>query len=236
MRLAVRGCVLARSCGWATSPSLRPCHERRSARDFRTELTDRSTRPTRSFTTRGGLGRARPFRVAQASPARRKPQPVALAEHRDAPRIDLEPGLRPDRRHGLAGRGLHEVGQLLKVALEPAGRDDLEDPAGLVARVPESVPLAARLEYEVARPGHDDLAAEVRAHPALEHERVLVLAAVAVQRRPRRPGGGGGAGPRPGRGARGGARRRGGGRRPPTPTPWIGRSGTPVSPPGRPRP
>src|SRR4051795_12949101 len=43
MRLAVRGGVLARSCGWATSPSLRPCHERRSARDFRTEPTAGST-------------------------------------------------------------------------------------------------------------------------------------------------------------------------------------------------
>src|SRR4051794_7863431 len=127
-----------------------------------------------------------PLSPWQASPARRKPQPVALAEHRDARRIDLEPVLRRDRRHGLAGRRLHEVGQLLEVALEPAGRDDLEDPAGLVARVPEGVPLTARLEHEVARPGHDDLAAEVRAHPALEHERVLVLAAVAVQRRRQR--------------------------------------------------
>src|SRR3954462_2561359 len=47
MRLAVRGCVLARSCGRATSPSLRPCHERRSARDFRTEPMAGSTAATK---------------------------------------------------------------------------------------------------------------------------------------------------------------------------------------------
>src|SRR3954464_11487880 len=45
-RLAARGCVLARSCGWATSSSLRPCHERRFARDFRTEPTGARTSPT----------------------------------------------------------------------------------------------------------------------------------------------------------------------------------------------
>ena len=37
-----------------------------------------------------------------------------------------------------------------KVAFEPCGGDDLEDPRGLVAGVPERVPLAARLEDQVA--------------------------------------------------------------------------------------
>jgi hypothetical protein len=61
--------------------------------------------------------------------------------------------------------------------------DDLEDPARLVAGVPERMPLVARLVDEVAGLGVDDVVAEQRAHPALEHVGVLVLAAVAVQRR-----------------------------------------------------
>ena len=39
------------------------------------------------------------------------------------------------------------------------------------------------LKHEVARPGLDDVVAEQRAHPPLEHEAVLVLARVPVQRR-----------------------------------------------------
>ena len=76
-----------------------------------------------------------------------------------------------------------QVVQLTEEALEAGRRDDLEDPARLVARVPERVPLVARLEDEVARPRLDDVVAEQRAHAALEHEAVLVLARVQVQRR-----------------------------------------------------
>ena len=70
---------------------------------------------------------------------------------------------------------------------KPAGRDDLEDPARLVARVPERVPLVARLEDEVARAGLDDVVAEQGTHPSLEDEAVLVLARVQVQRGSERP-------------------------------------------------
>jgi hypothetical protein len=45
------------------------------------------------------------------------------------------------------------------------------------------VPLVARLVDQVAGTGLDDVVAEERAHAALEHEAVLVLAVVAVQRR-----------------------------------------------------
>jgi hypothetical protein len=41
----------------------------------------------------------------------------------------------------------------------------------------------ARLEDEVAGPGLDHVVAEQRAHAALEHEAVLVLARVPVERR-----------------------------------------------------
>src|SRR5947208_438746 len=50
--------------------------------------------------------------------------------------------------------------------LAPRRRDDLEDPRRLVARVPERVPLAARLEDHVARLRVDDLLAELRAGAA----------------------------------------------------------------------
>src|SRR5919109_785552 len=90
-----------------------------------------------------------------------------------------------------------ERGQLIRVSIdrtahvrepreeapEPRRRDDLEDPARLVARVPEGVPLVAWLEDEVPRPRFDDLVAQQGAHPPLEDVAVLVLARVQVQRR-----------------------------------------------------
>ena len=76
--------------------------------------------------------------------------------------------------------GAAYVGELLKEALEAGGRDDLEDPARLVARVPKRVPLIARLEHEVARSGLDDVVAQQRAHTTLEDKAVLVLAGVQV--------------------------------------------------------
>ena len=45
------------------------------------------------------------------------------------------------------------------------------------------MPLATRLVDEIAGPGLDDVVAEQGAHPALEHEAVLVLAVVAMKRR-----------------------------------------------------
>jgi len=42
-----------------------------------------------------------------------------------------------------------EVDELGEEALEPGGRDDLEDPAGLVAGVPERMPLSPRLVNEI---------------------------------------------------------------------------------------
>src|SRR5581483_3630069 len=84
------------------------------------------------------------------------------------------------RRVGIQ-RAAH-VRELPEELLEARRRDDLQDPAGLVPGVPEGVPLVPRLEGQVANPGRHDLVPEQRAHLALEHVAVLVLAGVQVQR------------------------------------------------------
>src|SRR6185312_3212464 len=83
---------------------------------------------------------------------------------------------------GIGDRRAAQLDELGEEALEARRRDDLEDPARLVARVPEGVPLAAGLEDEVAGPGLEDLVAEEGAHAAFDHVAVLVLAVVPVQR------------------------------------------------------
>jgi len=99
------------------------------------------------------------------------------AQARDALEVELEAvaGARPGRRRAGA-----ELGEEL---LEAPGGDDLEDPARLVACVPERVPLPARLEDEVADIGEHDVVAELRAHATLDDVAVLVLVRVPVQRR-----------------------------------------------------
>src|SRR5919198_6263018 len=80
-----------------------------------------------------------------------------------------------------------QVRELPEEVLEAGRRDDLEDPARFVSRVPEGVPLVARLEHEVTRAGLDHLVPQERAHASLEDEAVLVLARMQVQRRGERP-------------------------------------------------
>src|SRR5262245_28102637 len=75
------------------------------------------------------------------------------------------------------------VRELLEEALETGRRDDLEDPARLVAGVPERVPLVARLVDEITRTSLDHVVAQQRPHPTLEDEAVLVLTRVAVNGR-----------------------------------------------------
>src|SRR5207253_967494 len=95
-------------------------------------------------------------------------QPVALAQLCEPLQVELTRGA--------------QVDELVEEPLESGRRDDLEDPGRLVGRVPERVPLVARLEDEIARPRLDDLVAEQRAHPSLDHEAVFVLAGVEVER------------------------------------------------------
>ncbi len=117
----------------------------------------------------------------------------ALAEHQaEAPaqlgnalELEVDGVLHAELLH-LRRSGSHcpaRIHELVEELLEPRRSDDLEDSAFLVAGVPERVPLSARLVDEVARTGLDDVVAEQRAHPALEHEAVLVLAVVAMERR-----------------------------------------------------
>src|SRR4051794_22543035 len=93
-------------------------------------------------------------------------QAVALEQAGDAVDVELDAVALGERRaRALRGLGLAE---LVEEALEARRGDDLEDPRGLVAGVPERVPLVARLEDEVARLAEDDLVAELRADPPLQ--------------------------------------------------------------------
>src|SRR5919108_109714 len=112
-------------------------------------------------------------------------QPEALEELGNRLRLHLERvALRQLREClGVGLRDTAQVDELLEEPLEPGRRDDLEDPARLVAGIPERVPLVSRLEYQVARASLDDVVAEQRTHASLQHEAVFVLARVEVERR-----------------------------------------------------
>src|SRR5690242_692643 len=105
-------------------------------------------------------------------------QSMLRAEARHALRLELEPVPCPQLPELLRVEVglLHEGPHLVKEVLEAARADDLEDPAGSIPRVPERVPLVARLEGEVPDLRVDDLVAQQRSHPSLQHEAVLVLA------------------------------------------------------------
>src|SRR5919198_6668738 len=113
------------------------------------------------------------------------PQPEALEQLGNALELEVMAVALAERGQLIrvrVDRAAH-VGELPEEVLEARGRDDLEDPARLVARVPEGVPLVARLEDEVAGTCLHDVVPEQGAHAPLEHEAVLVLARVEVQRR-----------------------------------------------------
>src|SRR6476646_3668394 len=128
--------------------------------------------------------RPRALRPPAASKALAELQAEAVEQLGHGLRAHLEPVARVEPRELLRvgdDRAAEPV-ELAEEVLEPGRRDDLEDPARLVARVPEGVPLVTRLEDEVAGAGLDDVVAEEGAHPALEDVAVLVLARVPVQR------------------------------------------------------
>src|SRR5947209_6669588 len=121
-----------------------------------------------------------------------KPEAVLLEQTRDAADVELQPVACRDvrRARGVGWPVARQLAHLVEIALEAGRRDDLEQSRRAVAGIPERVPLGARLEDQVARLAVDDLVAEQGADAALEHEAVLVLAAVAVERcaeRARRP-------------------------------------------------
>src|SRR5213082_2620316 len=63
-----------------------------------------------------------------------------------------------------------QVDELLEEPLESRGGDDLENPRRLLARIPERVPLVARLEDQIAGTADQHLVSQERAdaplHPA----------------------------------------------------------------------
>jgi hypothetical protein len=75
-------------------------------------------------------------------------QPVLLAQAAGAVQIHLG----AVARLVVLGRA-DARGELVDVVLKAGGRDDLQDPTGAVAGVPEGVPLVARLERQVT--SHD---------------------------------------------------------------------------------
>src|SRR6476620_152691 len=112
---------------------------------------------------------------------------VLLADPLHAAHVELDAVLGGEIRHvGLAS--LETLGQLAEEVLEPGRRDDLQNPAGRVARVPERVPLVAGLEREVAYLRVDHVVAQQGAHPALQHVAPLVDAVMPVQRGAQRAG------------------------------------------------
>ena len=87
---------------------------------------------------------------------------------------------------GSGGRSATRSTSLSKKPSNPAG--EITSRTGLPARVPEGVPLVARLEDQVSRAADQDLVPEQRSHLAFEDEAVLVLAAVPVKGRREPPG------------------------------------------------
>src|SRR5215207_6270713 len=77
-----------------------------------------------------------------------------LEQSGNALRLHLERVPRAERTERF-GRGVPrsaQRNQLGEVSLEAGRRDDLEDSRRLVSRVPERVPLVARLDHQIARP------------------------------------------------------------------------------------
>ena len=73
-----------------------------------------------------------------------------------------------------------ELDKLSEEAFEACWGDDLEDSAGVVAGVPERVPLSARFMDEISWACLEVIVTQQCAHAALDDEAVFVLVVVAV--------------------------------------------------------
>ncbi len=87
----------------------------------------------------------------------------------------------------LGGLRLGQLSHGTEQLLQPGRRDELEAGGRFVAGVPECVPLAARLEEQVAGLGDNLLPFQNRSDPTGKDEGVFVLVVVAVHRRSQRP-------------------------------------------------
>src|SRR4029077_4383789 len=130
-----------------------------------------------SLRARGRSGSLR-LRSHRESDAVRRHQPRHAAE------VDLGSvlGRQSDQLDGVELAASRQVRHLFEEVLETRGRDDLEDAGWSVTSVPKRVPLVSRFEDQVTNLAVDDFAPEIRAHAALEHKAVLVLATVPVHR------------------------------------------------------
>src|ERR1700682_6411190 len=113
-----------------------------------------------------------------------KPDTVGCHQPRNAVQVDLSSVLGCERRHPdrIKLAASSQIGDLVEELLEAGRRDDLENARRRVACIPKRVPLAARLEDQVAHLAIDELAAQVGADSSLEDKAVLILATVPVQR------------------------------------------------------
>ena len=113
---------------------------------------------------------------------------MTLDERGDGSEVHLEPVFGHDGTErlliGWARVGGGEKGRDLgEVPLEPHGRDYLKRPRRRLARVPEGLRHAPRLEGQVAGAGNKDLVPDLDADLTFEHVGVFVLTLVGVQRR-----------------------------------------------------
>src|SRR4030095_1778643 len=86
-------------------------------------------------------------------------------------------------QHSRVGRGDASQRDEFGEELFEAGRgDDLDDSCGLVAGIPERVPLVARLEDQVTGSAEHHVVAKQRADASLDDVAVLVLTRVTMER------------------------------------------------------
>src|SRR6516225_6515625 len=120
------------------------------------------------ISVRVAKSRAEQGRFSAAASVRRRVQPVSL---RDV----VQPSRRPVGQTVL-------IAELPEIVLEPARSDDLDDAAGLAAGVPHRVHLAAWFGDVATRTEDYFTVIGAEADLARQHDRMLVLARVAVRR------------------------------------------------------
>src|SRR5579864_601908 len=107
-----------------------------------------------------------------------------LNEPRDALGVHLKPVASAEVSQDVwLGLGdAPEVNELAEEPLEACRGDDLQDPGGCAAGVPECVPLVVWREHQMTRTGVQYLVAKGRTHTSLQDVAVLVLVRVSMQR------------------------------------------------------
>ena len=107
----------------------------------------------------------------------------------DGGEVDVQPVAGDDLTdRGLVPRGCgQQWRQLTEVVLEPGRRDQLQQPCRLLAGVSERMGDTTRLDDEVSGSRLEGVVAELDAESSLDHEGVLVLVVVGMERGAQRP-------------------------------------------------